>query len=160
MIHNTCTVDIALFFTMLAQWVTLSWSWQNYTMIHNDSKAVQYSWGRYLRRWQNCTMSLSMIAKLYNTYNIVEDAILGVDSHSYGKISSRRLKERPHNLTKWTLLPRFARYFSSPFFTNSFSSGCDHSILEIRWQIRGPNPTWCTDIDQQTLLVWSFLELW
>ena len=37
---------------------------------------------------------------------------LRVDSHSYGKISPQLLKERPHNLTKWTFLGTFTRHFA------------------------------------------------
>ena len=55
---------------------------------------------------------------LINISCTVDSAILGVDSHSYGKISSRRrLKKRPHNLTKWTLLGRFTGKF---FFAKVF----------------------------------------
>ena len=47
---------------------------------------------------------------------------LRVDSHSYGKISPRPLKERPHNLTKWTFLGTFTRHFAI-----------------LRWKIGGKN---------------------
>ena len=47
---------------------------------------------------------------------------LRVDSHSYGKISPRLLKERPHNLTKWTFLGTFTRHFAI-----------------LRWKIGGKN---------------------
>ena len=47
---------------------------------------------------------------------------LRVDSHSYGKISPRPLKERPHNPTKWLFLGTFTRHFAI-----------------IRWKIGGKN---------------------
>ena len=49
---------------------------------------------------------------------------LRVDSHSYGKISPRLLKERPHNLTKWTFWAHL--HEASP----SFDEKLEEKILE------------------------------
>ena len=49
---------------------------------------------------------------------------LRVDSHSYGKISPRSLKERPHNLTKWTFWAHL--HDTSP----SFDERLEEKILE------------------------------
>ena len=49
---------------------------------------------------------------------------LRVDSHSYGKISPRLLKERPHNLTKWTFWAHL--HDTSP----SFDEKLEEKILE------------------------------
>ena len=47
---------------------------------------------------------------------------LRVDSHSYGKISPRLLKERPHNLRKWTFLGTFTRHFAMKNWRKKFWS--------------------------------------
>ena len=81
--------------------------------------------GHYLLPSEKC------ICTCYSAW-FTQGAILGndmgcylrVDSHSYGKISPRLLKERPHNLTKWTFWAHL--HDTSP----SFDAKLEEKILE------------------------------